>query len=317
MVTILSFVRSTLLLLLSIAVLLRMPAEAAPAAVSGGEQALFVIVLQPARAGEEAFDVAKHGGTRKYQLGTRVAVLLPEQAVEGVSRDPRVRYMQRMVIGTPDRSGGGGSPRPEEALAAMVAADDPAAVTNGGNASWTTGDYSYDGSGNITSIGPRTVAGVATTDAFRYDRIGRLHTATVHDGTRSRSVTYQYDAAGNMTGVTTDGVAVSLPVEAATNRLDSSLGISYDAVGNLIESYGARLAYQYDPVGTVTQNRHDVYLYTAADERIAIGEQPWHLDSNSWRWTLRDLRGKVVREFESFGSPVMFNFNAEQRRNVA
>ena len=58
------------------------------------EHALYLIVVQPKRAGGQDFDVTKHGGTLKHRLGSRLAVMLPEQAVQGVRQNPNVRYME-------------------------------------------------------------------------------------------------------------------------------------------------------------------------------------------------------------------------------
>lgn len=58
---------------------------------------------------------------------------------------------------------------------------------------------------------------------------------------------------------------------------------------------------RYDPFGMMSLNsgREESYVYTADDERIASAQ--WQSAEWRWRWTLRDLSAKPVREYESWG----------------
>lgn len=159
-------------------------------------------------------------------------------------------------------------------------------VAAGGD-NWTTGDYAYDGVGNVKGIGNSN---------FRYDKVSRLVSANVFLytwGRVSRSQTYTYDAFGNMQTLG----SLATPTSATKNRLTSG---TYDAAGNLVAWNGQ--TYEYGPFNEMkhfcamtpcAQGPEWLYLYTADDERI------WAFDARggSGRWTLRDLDGKVLREF--------------------
>lgn len=266
-------------------------AAAAPQAEGTEARALFLVVLQPLAKGQEPFDVTRHGGSLEAQHGRTLAVMLPESAVEGVRSNPRVRYLQRAVVGRPART----SSPPTVSATVASHASPPLTPRTDACAACTIeiGPYSYDGSGNITAIG--------TGNAFRYDGVSRLRSAGVHDGSRTRQETYTYDVYGNLTSLVNDGVTIDLPVEAATNRLSSTLGLTYDATGNVTQSPVGVYAYnQGGMIKSVDNNAY--YIYTADDERIAMfdptSEQYY---TQQYTWTLRDAQGKLVRTFESFG----------------
>ena len=88
----------------------------------------------------------------------------------------------------------------------------------------------------------------------------------------------------------------STPTSSATNRLSNS---TYDAAGNLT-AWNTNV-YEYDRFNQMTRMRSGseelIYLYTAGDERIWIYDFP----KNQSRWTLRDLDGKVLREYRDTG----------------
>ncbi|HMJ87778.1 MAG TPA: RHS repeat-associated core domain-containing protein [Vicinamibacterales bacterium] len=168
--------------------------------------------------------------------------------------------------------------------------------------SWSAGvSYGYDGAGNIRSIG---------SNVYVYDQAGRLKSGTV--GGASNKQTFTYDAFGNRTNVTRTGLACagnqnceeSPPINAATNRLKSSTvapaapDVAYDQAGNLTKldySY----TYTYDAAGSMTKQVGPggtrEYVYTASDERIGVY-------NGSWSWTVRDLGGRVLREYTSTGT---------------
>lgn len=154
------------------------------------------------------------------------------------------------------------------------------------------GNYTYDASGNVESIGPDTDG---LTSFYEYDSAGRLirfHRKTA-GGSTVLTETFEYDAYGNQTKQTTNGTVTSLPTAASTNRLTNA---TYDAAGNML-AYGAE-SYVFDPVGTMTKKSGTwgsaFYVYTADDERIGI-EGP----DGSWRYMGRDLDGKVLREWSA------------------
>jgi RHS repeat-associated protein len=74
---------------------------------------------------------------------------------------------------------------------------------------WTTGEYLYDGAGNIKAMGA---------DTFRYDKVNRLVEANVGSYTQS----YTYDPYGNLTLISTDGVDRTIAVVTASNRVSGA-----------------------------------------------------------------------------------------------
>src|SRR6185295_12549956 len=256
----------------------------AVAAAAENPNPLYLVVLEP--GGGPPPEVA--GGTVEYQQGQMRAMRIPEEAVEGLRHNPRVRYIQRVVSASEEIQA---PAREVETTSALKPRSEMASP-------WTTGTYTYDGSGNITGIGPNSDA---RTNVYRYDTIGRLSTATIHTPSTpgnvavAHSESYGYDRYGNLTQITTDGTSIALPANAATNRLSSTLGVTYDAVGNLTTDPSGT-SYSYDAANMLRQRGGTTYLYTAGDERIATVS-----GTTGARWTLRNLDGKVVREYDSFG----------------
>ena len=170
--------------------------------------------------------------------------------------------------------------------------------TSNALANWSSGTYRYDGAGNVVKMG---------TDWFRYDRVSRIQQGVVHTDpsgagglATQRAQSYTYDTHGNLQAVTTQVGAGSpqtryTPSSAATNRLTGA--VTYDAAGNLTSWNGN--TYKYDPFNQmkelVTGGKTWLYSYTAGDERV------WAFDLYTPRshWTLRDLDGRVLRDYEN------------------
>jgi RHS repeat-associated protein len=161
---------------------------------------------------------------------------------------------------------------------------------SGAYASWSSGVYGYDGAGNIKAIG---------TSWYAYDKVSRLVSATLYDGATGggaqKQQSYTFDAFGNLTNIA-GTIGRATPTSAQTNRLNGT-GTVYDAAGNLTNWNSA--VYQYDAFNQMihmTSGLEDwVYLYTADDERI----WSYNVAKNTSRWALRDLGGKVLREYLS------------------
>lgn len=158
-----------------------------------------------------------------------------------------------------------------------------------GAAMWQSGAYAYDGSGNVTSIGAAS---------YGYDAVSRLVSSTVFTGPLA-SGTYVgqsavYDPFGNLTSLTTNGSTLNLPTSASTNRLTS---YPYDDSGAMT-AWTPGTAYHREDLGLIW--RHEaaglayIHLYTADDERIWT----FHEGQNRSRWVVRDLDGKLLREFD-------------------
>src|ERR1051326_695627 len=146
---------------------------------------------------------------------------------------------------------------------------------------WQSGEYRYDGAGNIIGIG---------NDLYVYDPVSRLSHSFVNTANES----YVYDAFGNLVTKTTDGRLETVPpVDSSTNRVTTA---SYDTAGNMTSSGDA--TYVYDPLNMMvridTSYARRRYIYTVDDERIGVQTDPTFT-----RWTVRDFGGKVLREFRA------------------
>jgi RHS repeat-associated protein len=179
----------------------------------------------------------------------------------------------------------------------------PRRLTLSGGASWTTGDYSYDGSGNVKKIG---------SDWYVYDGAGRLVEGTAVNTTAAaekRKQTYQYDPFGNITQkvdyayagtASQTQTAVSRPdVLTASNRLG---GIPYDASGNATGGPNTAGIYQFDALNKMKAAPGKIYIYTADDERV------WVLDHAAGSpaqivntFTLRGSGSEPLREYTQVG----------------
>gem|GEM_PF-3433999 len=154
----------------------------------------------------------------------------------------------------------------------------------GADGDWDTGVYAYDGAGNITQMG--------SAQTFHYDKVSRLIAGTV---TGFGSESYTYDVYGNLTA----NGATTLTTDPATNHLDAAVtGAAYDGAGNLT-SLGfapSKTTFTYDRFNQLASvvgpgiNRSQAT--TAEGERLFVR------DGTTYLFTLRDLGGNVVREFE-------------------
>ena len=138
-----------------------------------------------------------------------------------------------------------------------------------GSTVWDSGTYTYDGAGNIKTIGSNT---------YGYDVRNRLTSSTVN----AIPSTFTFDRYGNLTsaGATT----------ASNNHLTSGV---YDALGNLTSFSGK--SYTYDDFsrqkGYTTTG--ETYVYDASDERVARVPS----SNTPWSVTLRDDGNKLASEY--------------------
>jgi RHS repeat-associated protein len=235
-------------------------------------QQVYLVTIRPEAAVEGTGVIAGqlaaiYGGTVVKGGGgdDTFTIRVPQSRSRVLVADPRVKSVVPM----------GRVPAPETAVVETVA--------------WSSGvSYSYDGAGNITQIG---------NDAFVYDGVSRLTHATVNSLAR----TYNYDAYGNRTGCTqlgpNDCQGFSINTAENKNRI---AGAGYDASGNLTGLSGH--VYSYDAVNMMTRDTFGQmareFVYTADDERIAT-----YNVGSSWNWTVREMDGKVLREFTSNDGP--------------
>ncbi len=134
------------------------------------------------------------------------------------------------------------------------------------------------------------------TGARRPWKLATLYDGPAGGGTQKQQ-SYTFDAFGNLTNIA-GTIGRATPTSAQTNRLNGT-GTVYDAAGNLTNWNGA--VYQYDAFNQMihmTSGTEDwVYLYTADDERL----WSYNVAKNTSRWALRDLGGKVLREYQNDG----------------
>jgi RHS repeat-associated protein len=163
----------------------------------------------------------------------------------------------------------------------------PAGMTSfkGTTALWQSGAYSYDGAGNVKSMG--------TGFSFLYDSLSRVVDARLPGGA---SQLYTYDDFGNLTSLTTGGTLQNTPASTTTNRLTGTT-TSYDGAGNLTAWNGN--TYTYDNFNQLVRAKSGaeewVYVYTADDERF----WSYRVGGGGSLWSLRDLSGQVLREYQA------------------
>jgi RHS repeat-associated protein len=220
--------------------------------------------------------------------------MLPSRA-RTLSSDPRVREVVEIA-----QSDDAEVPRPSTSPSGLARQHLVPAVRD----AYSTGTYSYDGAGNITAIG---------SDTYAYDTAQRL----VRSVTRGVEEDYTYDAFGNRKSATgavnclgQTTCAQTVTVDSNTNHLTAinSAAVTYDDAGNIktiaATSGSPGAVYSYDGTGMMTEatvwSDDRQFIYTADGERIGVRQ------GSSWTWMVRDLNGKVLREFTSLepnGSP--------------
>lgn len=190
------------------------------------------------------------------------------------------------------------------------------AATNTSNVTlWTTGSYTYDGSGNITRIGD------ATNTTYTYDAFNRLASWTANrpDGSFD-AVDQGYDAYGNNlfnalrgcgpTGGTVRSCYGPAPLPAQiVGTTNHYTAMTYDSAGNVIVDRWKTVnnvqvparTYAYDALGVMTRLDDDQiklrFFYTPNDERIAAVERITGGDGitrNKTTYTLRNFDNHLL-----------------------
>jgi RHS repeat-associated protein len=178
------------------------------------------------------------------------------------------------------------------------------ATNNAGTTLWTTGTYTYDGSGNVMSIGPTR---------YSNDRMQRL-TGWTTASIGSTSTTYLgYDSYGNRLYSQTEGCGTGpngpicyapfLIPQKMFGTTNHYLDSTYDQAGNLT-SDGSR-TFTYDPLNQVArtvvpsgeQSRDFRFLYTAGGERVLAIERLG--GTNSGTFTIRGFENQLLSVFRT------------------
>ncbi|MEM9291879.1 MAG: RHS repeat-associated core domain-containing protein [Acidobacteriota bacterium] len=146
----------------------------------------------------------------------------------------------------------------------------------GSGSNYDSGDYAFDGAGNIVRQG---------LELYAYDKAGRLTEAQVVGAVLPTS--YSYDAFGNLSESYTPGYQ-NYAVDSATNRVGGAI---YDGVGN-ITSWGGN-SWEYNVDDQVVRQNHLRYIYDALGERA--GTVP--VDTGgvvTLELHVRDLKGRLL-----------------------
>ncbi|MDQ3788054.1 MAG: RHS repeat-associated core domain-containing protein [Actinomycetota bacterium] len=242
-----------------------------------GTSAYILVLEDPATSGRQPApepDVARHGGSVLHKHGTMRHVRLPRGNAQALCNEPGVAYLQRIWEGEAIDEKAPPPCAPKGRVAAQGGETD---------LTWASGTYLYDGSGNIRAVGD---------ERYAYDTAGRLIEATFR-GTTER---YAYDSFGNLREKSTVGAAPApIAVDPSSNRLT---GVPYDAAGN-VTARGTRV-YRYDSVGMLSVAEEPGsapvrHIYTADDERLGT------FRDSRYEIKVRDLSGKVMREYSTYG----------------
>lgn len=255
----------------------------------------YIVVLKnprQERVTEPEPDVRGLGGELVHKWANNRVVRIPDVLVERLSKHPAVKYLQRVTLD--------GRPLPRSSLLARIESNNEGGSGASTPVNWFSGDYQYDSSGNIRSIGAAVANSDGQANWYLYDTAGRLVSATVNHQ-RTRVQAYEYDAFGNLVKTQTDSMpAMTVDVDPSSSRVQ---GETYDLAGN--QSTQAGDSFQHDPFNMMRAKVGDDlsqewYIYTAEDERIGVLSTG---ASGGIRWTIRDFQGQVLREFE--GPPTL------------
>src|SRR5258708_1431662 len=169
---------------------------------------------------------------------------------------------------------------------------------------WASGQYMYDGAGNI--IGTATAPnGDGKTGTFTYDVASRLKTATIGRASGGDILeNYSYDGFGNLTTHQRTGPSsiTYSPLPSLTNNRMTESGVVYDNAavtgpGNVTAIGGQTLTYDaFNQVVTKSANGMTppdyTYIYDVNEERIGVQY------GNTTHWTIRDFDNKPLIAFD-------------------
>ena len=257
---------------------------------AAGSESIYVVVLNTS-AGSAEPDIPALGGEVLHQSQNRRVVRISASGIRALAAHRGVKYIQRVEVD------GSLPPLPSTPRVAATAVE----TNSSPSPTWYSGEYVYDGDGNITAIG--TAASQSSdggSESYVYDTATRLVQATIDHGTTDTEK-YTYDSFGNLVDtIRTASPSTATPASPATNRLT---GVTYDSVGNVLTE-GGSTSYVYDGLNMmrakVKSTETALYVYTADDERVGVCE------NGEQRWMIRDLSGKVLREWEVTGSVWMW-----------
>jgi RHS repeat-associated protein len=160
-------------------------------------------------------------------------------------------------------------------------------------------DIAYDAAGRITGYASGILSALIGSHSVGYDDLDRVTDYTGPSGV----LAYLYDANGNRTRRTINGVTTTFSVAATSNRLTKigSTTILYDANGSRSE-YGGGRSYGYDAAGRltnyVTGTNAATYLYNGRGERVR------KTVNGTATLFMYDEAGHLVGEYNATGSVI-------------
>jgi RHS repeat-associated protein len=187
---------------------------------------------------------------------------------------------------------------------------------NGTNVGWDSGEYKYDGIGNVINM--VSAATGAVNDWFVYDEANRIveGTAGVNSSNQRRKQQYSYDGFGNVLNFSTTQNGQTVPltnsVDSGTNRL---AGLYYDNSGNF-QGVAAPNLYVYDQLNMMKKAPGKTYLYGPNEERMWIvdkgyndlGPAPSQVPPIVQIVTMRGLNNEMLREYQVNGVDATSNW---------
>ncbi len=152
--------------------------------------------------------------------------------------------------------------------------------TTGASSEWSSGSYSYDGAGDVMTMGA---------DSFTYDDRARLLSAS-YSGVSSQY--YCYDRYGNRFNKTTTPPSCGTTTW-TNNRVPTG---TYDARGNMT-NYGGK-TYSFDALDRIVRHFDGSqtwnYYFDAAGERVVKVPPP---GLGAWNYTFRDEANRLATEY--------------------
>lgn len=224
------------------------------------------------------------------------AISMTEEKARLLAADPRVKSLR-------ENAGNGDlqkSPMAPVARPALVAA--PNAIMP----PIEIGPYKYDAAGNVIHSGA---------DRYTYDRMGRIVSGTAATIQNFDTQKFSYDGFGNLKTIEIPSKSILyIDIDPSNNKLKSTAGAEtgtnvshtwaggtdggYDAAGNQTAVNGGSYLYTFDSLNALkamSSPRHELYIYDGDEERIATVTYSDSLNA-TWRYTLRDATGRVLRE---------------------
>lgn len=287
--------KSTLLrLALSISlVATAVTATRADAAEPGVGELRYLVTL---KAGANPADVAAAGATVEAVNGSSLTVTIPAVAAARLADLPGVASLVELTGESQAQLALPATSAPPARLAPRKAAP------LGTQTLWATGQYVYDGAGNITGIGTTSSPNSdGKTSTFSYDEASRLIEASIGRTGPDIHETYQYDGFGNLTAHTRTSPGTTITYPSAgnlpsliTNRMTGT-DTGYDDAGNVTAYGGTTLTYDaFNQATSKTLNSYTYnYLYDVNEERIGIQS------GSTSHWTIRDFDNKPLLQFDS------------------